>query len=135
MFWSVPLQFGTPMQGSADSKFIINTGAMFTSVTQNTCKTCKEKYYDETASTTKVDGSGAWNIKSILLPPSLLLDGATVSDNMCINATEANTCVENFGFFQTSSFDDLDDNYSTLPEYAGSLGMAPANSQNGPAYV
>jgi hypothetical protein len=135
IFWSMPLQFGTPMQGSTTSKFLLNTGAMFTTVTKNTCSTCTEKYYNEAASTTKVSGAGAWNISTIMLPPTLLLEGSTSSDNMCINPDMPNTCVENFGFFQVGESNDLDNNFKSLPTYAGSLGLAPLNSQNGPTYV
>ena len=41
-----PVFLGTPLQGSATSEFVYDTGSGFLTVNSKDCSTCTSKYYD-----------------------------------------------------------------------------------------
>lgn len=134
MVWSGPLYVGSPMQGSAENKFIFDTAGPFTAITLKDCSTCAVQHYNPQDSSTMTLGAGNWNITASVIPPNYLLNGTTVSDKVCLDSSQDKTCLSDFGFFSISAFSDMEGDLSA-PKYAGSLSLATYNSQNGPSFV
>ena len=91
-----PVYVGTPLQGSALSLFIYDTGSGYLTIPENTCTSCSPyfKYNPNTSSTYSATSSYSTTKLSY---GSATLYGSMVTDNVCLaNSTESSTCVNQF---------------------------------------
>ena len=97
---------GDPLQGSADGRFIYDTGSGFLTATSAQCFVgCETRVYDPNASTT-CNRTDAFN--ATLPYGSANLTGTFMRDRACLPSASNDLCADNFTLFAISSAQGLE---------------------------
>ena len=93
-----PVFLGTPLEGSANSEFMYDTGSgTLTATSENCIIGCTTHYYDPSKSST----ANMTNISAELGYGSANLTGQYVRDRACLSDDmDLNLCVDNFTLFE-----------------------------------
>mmetsp|Transcript_1028 Transcript_1028/g.674 ORF Transcript_1028/g.674 Transcript_1028/m.674 type:complete len:211 (+) Transcript_1028:278-910(+) len=115
------------MQEPSSSKFIYDTGSGYLTVTGVNCTSCSSgyKYYDPS---TSESATGAESSSYQLKYGSATLHGYLMSDNVCLDPDQSDTCSDPFQFFYIMSESGLDN-------LDGILGLSPDVTSNGPSFM